>query len=58
MELPAHNNEGQIKSERGGGLSGGGPGHLRKREEELNPDMDSRLRVMDNLRGFFNPVFS
>ena len=31
-------------------------GQLRKREEEWNPYMESRLRVMENFWDFFNPV--
>ena len=40
----------QKKYGRRNSESGGGLGQLRKREEEQNPDMDPRLRVLKKYR--------
>ena len=56
--MPVQKSDGRRKLESGGGSGGGGLGgdglgQQIKREEEINPDVDPCLRVMERLREFF-----
>ena len=58
VEIPEQKNDKWRRSEISGGAgrSGSGienPGQQRQREEESNPDVDPRLRVMERFRDFF-----
>ena len=57
MWAPNHNR--QMRSENGGGSgrSGSGSKNLGQKQnmdDEINPDVDPRLRVMEQLREFFS----
>ena len=43
-----------MKSDIGAGSVGGGLVHLRKRDEEINLDIDPRLRLLERLWDFSN----
>ena len=58
LEMPAQKSDGKIKFESGGGaarnISGGENSVLQRHsKEEINPDVDPCLRVMERLREFF-----
>ena len=58
VEILEQKSDGRRISESSGGSgrSGSGgenSGHQRQRKEDINPDVDPRLRVMDRFRGFY-----
>ena len=53
-EIPEQKNNGRRKSESGGGSGGDSLGQKSKRDEERNPDVDPRLRVMERFQEFLS----